>query len=153
MVAILAARERLSPPKVPEKKISFILFIYFFFPTKADNGIPFAIPFPKQDKSGVTPKYFCAPPRENLKPVIISSNIKIILFFLNKSCNSLNQSFSGSVKLIGSNIIAAILFLLFFIILCTPSISLNFTAIDKSLIFLGTPKFLGVVPMYQSCQP
>ena len=38
-------------------------------------GNPFPNAFAKQHKSGVTLKYFCAPPNENLNPVTTSSKI------------------------------------------------------------------------------
>ena len=92
---MLAAKDKLSPPNVPEKKISDILYIYFDFPTKAESGIPFAIPFPKHDKSGVILKYFWAPPSENLNPVMISSKINKILFFLTKLVTPYSNLFSA----------------------------------------------------------
>ena len=61
-----------SPPYVNEKNVLSRHFIYFFFPTIADIGIPFDIALANELKSGVTPVKFWAPPISNLNPVIIS---------------------------------------------------------------------------------
>jgi glutamate-1-semialdehyde aminotransferase len=74
---LAAAKESVSPPNVPEKKISSILSIISLLPSTADNGIPLAKPFPNVAKSGITPNNSCAPPIENLQPVIVSSKISM----------------------------------------------------------------------------
>ena len=49
--------------------------MYSRLPPKAPTGMPPPITLPSVDKSGVTPKSSCAPPRATRKPVITSSKI------------------------------------------------------------------------------
>ena len=72
----------ISPPNVPEKKISSTRVITSLFPDNTDKGKPFAIPFPKTVKSGVRLNNSCAPPLAYLNPVIISSRINSAPFCL-----------------------------------------------------------------------
>ena len=74
----------------------------------ADIGRPFPIDLPKQTKSPLISKYFCAPPNENRNPVTISSRIRSEFeesaIFLTRS----KKSFEGLVNTVGSRTIAAI---------------------------------------------
>ena len=56
--------------------------MYSFLPAMADKGIPLAKAFPKQHKSGVTPKYSEAPPNDHLKPETTSSNTSKVPYLL-----------------------------------------------------------------------
>ena len=56
IVALAAARETASPPKVNEKNISSNTDIMSLFPAIADIGYPFPIALPTHVKSGVTSK-------------------------------------------------------------------------------------------------
>ena len=54
------------------------IFIISFLPPYAPTGRPPPITFPRHVISGFIPYAFCAPPYDTLKPVITSSNIKMI---------------------------------------------------------------------------
>ena len=73
-------------------------------------GIPLPIALPKVEISGVILKIFCAPPKDTLKPVQISSKIKTVLCFVHKYLNFFKNFNSGISLEIGSMIIAANLF-------------------------------------------
>ena len=54
IVATAAAIDESSPPNVAEKNMSSIFDIISRFPTRADNGYPFAMALPNAARSGVT---------------------------------------------------------------------------------------------------
>jgi hypothetical protein len=54
-VAIAAASDRHSPPKVPEKNMSSTLLMISRRPTNAEIGMPLPSALPKAAKSGTTP--------------------------------------------------------------------------------------------------
>ena len=72
------AAEKNSPSIlfVDETQILSNIFINSEGPVIDEIGSPFPIALPKQTRSPFISKYFCAPPRENLNPVTISSKIK-----------------------------------------------------------------------------
>ena len=94
----------------------------------APTGRPPPIIFPKHTISALTPYNSWAPPLDNLKPVITSSNIRRILLMEHNFLKFSRNPFSGGIQPIfpatGSIIIQAISFLFDSIILLTLLISL-----------------------------
>ena len=105
--ALYAASDKVSPPNVNEKKISSINRIISRRPAIADSGNPLASPFPKVAKSWVMSNNSCAPPFENRKPVITSSNIKTALFLCVIDLTFFKKSSWGYSTFMGSIITAA----------------------------------------------
>ena len=50
--------------------------------------------------SGVTPYSSCAPPKETLKPVMTSSNIKTVSYLVQSCLNALKNFISGRIRFI-----------------------------------------------------
>ena len=145
--------------------------IISFLPATHATEKPFAIALPKLEISGDILYIYCAPFKCHLKPVIISSNIKTILFSLHSSSTSFKKCLlekyflehcdfiqqpvmeliSGQTFVAGSKTKQEIpLDLNFFIIFFKPSISLYLKLIVKLLMSFGIPLFIIVEPMNQS---
>ena len=109
IVALAAASDRASPPKVVKKKTSrSSTFMYLANPVSTPSGRPLATALENTARCGVTPKYSCAPPTAMRKPVHISSKMRSAPCFSHRSLTACRNPGAGAANVVGSRITHAV---------------------------------------------